>query len=257
MTWFMEIWGCRPGSITFYLLSLVELIGLRSGHAYRAAHLNHHARFPHHDDVEGAAAHESFLAALLAGPLHQVRLTWWAMEHARRDRTWILIEIFGCALLVFCAVAAWPSTPIPMAWVLLVMLGGWTFPLITGYLPHSPEGTTALTQTRRFRGRIVNILFLRHMYHLEHHLYPAVPHQHWPKLAKRLDPFLDRAEVPAIYIGSDGHLGFRLLLMVRRSFSSIMARKLADSRRRFRRLVQSAFRSLVAYMISARSGSTR
>src|SRR5689334_24688251 len=29
------------------LLAVIEAIALRSGHAYRAAHLNHHARFPH------------------------------------------------------------------------------------------------------------------------------------------------------------------------------------------------------------------
>src|SRR5262245_10481889 len=30
-----------------FLLSLIELLALRSGHAYRAAHLHHHARYPH------------------------------------------------------------------------------------------------------------------------------------------------------------------------------------------------------------------
>src|SRR5262245_48197160 len=34
------------------LLCVIELISLRSGHAYQAAHLHHHARFPHDDDVE-------------------------------------------------------------------------------------------------------------------------------------------------------------------------------------------------------------
>ena len=40
-------------------LALIELLGLRSGHAYRAAHLHHHRRFPHPDDIEGAGAHRS------------------------------------------------------------------------------------------------------------------------------------------------------------------------------------------------------
>ena len=35
------------------LLSLIELLSLRSGHAYRLAHLYHHARYPHDDDIEG------------------------------------------------------------------------------------------------------------------------------------------------------------------------------------------------------------
>ena len=39
------------------------------------------------------------------------------------------------------------------------------------------------------------MLALGHLYHLEHHLYPAVPHQNWPELARRLDPHLRRAGV--------------------------------------------------------------
>ena len=46
------------------LLSLFEAISLRSGHAYQAAHLNHHARFPHEDDIEGRAAGMTFPQAL-------------------------------------------------------------------------------------------------------------------------------------------------------------------------------------------------
>src|ERR1700677_5058782 len=43
------------------LLCVIELLALRSGHAYQAAHLHHHARYPALDDVEGAAARKSFL----------------------------------------------------------------------------------------------------------------------------------------------------------------------------------------------------
>jgi beta-carotene hydroxylase len=36
------------------------------------------------------------------------------------------------------------------------------------------------------------------LYHLEHHLYPAVPHHHWPELARRLDPYLDAADIAPV-----------------------------------------------------------
>jgi fatty acid desaturase len=38
------------------LLVLIEMLALRSGTAYRLAHLHHHRRFPADDDIEGAAA---------------------------------------------------------------------------------------------------------------------------------------------------------------------------------------------------------
>jgi fatty acid desaturase len=37
-----------------------------------------------------------------------------------------------------------------------------------------------------------------HLYHLEHHLYPMVPHKNWPKLAARLDGYFKREGVDAI-----------------------------------------------------------
>jgi beta-carotene hydroxylase len=190
-----------PSWLDDILLSLIELMGLRSGHAYRAAHLHHHARFPHADDVEGAAAHGSFVGALLAGPLHQPRIWWWAMRHSRRDRAWIVLEGVSCLGFFLGSIVAWSFTPLPLIYVLLVIAGSWSFPLITGYLPHTPSGATALTQTRRFRGKVAAVVFRQHLYHLEHHLCPAVPHQHWPQLAARLDPYLDRAGVKPVYLG--------------------------------------------------------
>jgi beta-carotene hydroxylase len=71
-----------------------------------------------------------------------------------------------------------------------MILGSWLFPLITSFIPHDPKGQTSLTQTRLFRGRILSILALEHLYHLEHHLYPQVPHHNWPELGRRLDPYL-------------------------------------------------------------------
>jgi beta-carotene hydroxylase len=47
-----------PSRVNDLLLTSIELLMLRSGRAYRLAHLNHHARFPDSsDDPEGQAAH--------------------------------------------------------------------------------------------------------------------------------------------------------------------------------------------------------
>jgi beta-carotene hydroxylase len=79
-----------------------------------------------------------------------------------------------------------------------MVVGAWVIPLVTSYLPHDPGGEGELSQTRAFRGVVLAVLALGHLYHLEHHLYPAVPHHNWPELARRLDPYLRRAGVKPV-----------------------------------------------------------
>ena len=45
-----------PRNLNTFFLSTIELLALRSGHAYRLAHLHHHRRYPHDNDIEGAAS---------------------------------------------------------------------------------------------------------------------------------------------------------------------------------------------------------
>ena len=181
-----------------FLLTLIELLAVRSGHAYRVAHLHHHARFPHDDDVEGSAAGMSLGRTLLEGVTFQFRIYAWALQHAGKERRLIVLEGCACALIVAFSLATLPLTPVFFIYVLLMIMGSWVIPLVTSYVPHVRNGTDELHQTRRFRGKVASLLALEHLYHLEHHLYPAVPHHHWPALARRLDPYLDAAGIAPV-----------------------------------------------------------
>lgn len=172
------------------LLAVTEAIALRSGHAYRAAHLHHHARFPHPDDIEGASALKSWLGAIADGITLQPRLWMWALRHSRTNRKWIVAEGLACASLVALGVVLLPIAPILAVYVALVWMGHWLLPLFTVYFVHKPHGENVLFQTRVFRSWPARLFSLEHLYHLEHHLYPSVPHPNWPELARRLDPFL-------------------------------------------------------------------
>jgi beta-carotene hydroxylase len=180
------------------LLTVIELLALRSGHAYRLAHLHHHARFPHHDDIEGRAAGMTMSRTLLEGLIFVPKIWLWALRNANRGRWLVLVEGIGCLWLILFAVAMYPVTPVFLVYVLLMVMGSWIIPLVTSYVPHAPHGADALHQTRRFRGEVASLIALEHLYHLEHHLYPAVPHHNWPMLARRLDPYLDAAGVAPV-----------------------------------------------------------
>jgi beta-carotene hydroxylase len=180
------------------LLTVIELVALRSGHAYRMAHLHHHAIYPHEDDIEGAAARMSLGRTLLEGVVFQLKIWWWAVRQPHKDHGLIVAEGVGCFAIVALSVVSLPITPVLLVYVVLMIMGSWIIPLVTSYVPHEPGGANELLQTRRFRGRVASVVAVEHLYHLEHHLYPAVPHQHWPELARRLDPYFDRAGVRAI-----------------------------------------------------------
>lgn len=175
-----------------FWLSTIELLSLRSGTAYRLSHLHHHRHLLDESDIEGSAAHKSLLQTLLTGPTMQVRLWLWAWANHPAQRSALLLEALGILALLTAAVAAVPWTLAPLVYAILVIVGSWVFPLVTVYLPHNAEGRTPLEKTRLFRGTFYRLIALDHLYHLEHHLYPAVPHHHWRKLAVRLDPYLEQ-----------------------------------------------------------------
>lgn len=187
-----------PKWINEVFLSIIELLAFRSGHAYRASHLNHHARFPHDDDVEGRAAHMRFFRALVEGIRFQFVIIIWAMKHSNRHRILIAVEAAAATSLLISCLVSVTVTPVFAAYAVLLITGSWILPLATVVIPHDAAGSSVLFQTRLFRGKVLSVIALQHLYHLEHHLYPQVPHQNWPKLAKRLDPFFKRSGVQEI-----------------------------------------------------------
>lgn len=183
------------------LLFVIELLAIRSGHAYQAAHLHHHARYPHDDDVEAKAARYTLLGAIGEGVVFPFRIAAWALKNSPENRRWIVAELTGCLVWLSAAIATWPASPIVAVYVATMIMGGWMIPLMTSYIPHNPNGSSELTQTRVFRGWVASLVALEHLYHLEHHRYPAVPHTNWPLLAKRLDPHFANAGVEPIVLG--------------------------------------------------------
>jgi beta-carotene hydroxylase len=190
-------------SSTDWALFLVGLVLLESGHAYQTTHIQHHRLFPQDDDPEGYPAKIGLLGAILYGPIFLYRLWWWAFQrHKRRPglRLWLLVEaLVPCSGLI-SGILLWHITPAPLVYAVMVIVGSWVYPLLTVYLPHKDFGDTPLTQTHTLRGKIIPALFLELTYHLEHHLYPQVPSHHLAELARRLDPFLQKAGVQVWHV---------------------------------------------------------
>lgn len=179
-----------------WLLAAVELLVLRSGHAFRITHLHHHRKFPAADDIEGASAGMPLWRALLEGVGQQPRLFRWAWRQARRDeKAWLAFEGAGCVVLFAASCVALRWSAIPFIYAATVTVSSWLYPVATVWIPHRHEGKDVFGQTHAVRGRFVPMLLLQHTYHLEHHLYPSVPSFNWRKLAERLEPYLKDKEI--------------------------------------------------------------
>lgn len=181
---------------TEWALFFMGAVLMESGHAYRITHHQHHSNFPEEEDPEGYPAKISLLGAILYGPVFLWRLWWWAFQRSgRRQRLWLSVEISLPFMIVALGIILWTTTPAILIYAVLAIIGSWVYPLLTVYLPHKDYGDTPLTQTHTLRGTIIPAIFLELTYHLEHHLYPQVPSHNLSKLAKRLDPFFEKAGV--------------------------------------------------------------
>jgi fatty acid desaturase len=193
--------GLSPRATDLWL-TLLGLVLLESGHAYRMTHRQHHRLFPSPgEDPEGYPAELSFAAAVAYGPVFLVRLWLWSFARADRPgRRRLAVEAAAPVVTVAAGVLFFPLTPWLLGYAMMAIVGSWVYPLLTVYLPHHDYGDAPLRQTRTLRGRIIPAIFLELTYHLEHHLYPQVPSHHLPELARRLDPYLARAGVVPVAV---------------------------------------------------------
>lgn len=184
------------------LLTIIELICFRSGHAYRASHLYHHKRYPHEDDIEGAASRMSLLRTLAEGMIFQYKLYFWALRKHKGTKEFniILLEGFAVILLAGFSFYSLSYTTVYFIYFILMIMGSWIIPLITSYAVHTPHGENEWHQTRLFRGKFFSAIAFDHLYHLEHHMYPMVPHKNWPELSRRLDPHFRRNQIKPVTV---------------------------------------------------------
>lgn len=158
---------------------------LCSTHAIRHTHLVHHRQPLGEGDAEGGWARQPAWRALLLGPLFSIRTHAQALQTGSANtRRWVWAElglIAGIWLLAATAEQTW------LRYHVVAMMGSNAlvgfFAVWSVHHGCEPDGIFARTERRPW----VNWLTVNLLYHVEHHLYPAVPANHLPELACRLD----------------------------------------------------------------------
>lgn len=171
------------------LLTLMSGLLFASIHAIKATHLAHHRHSLSGADVEGHLAKLRWWQAILYGikfrqQIHEQgkRLSNATNRRHIRYDGWMVL-----GMVAVTVISGWQFLWVHMACMLLGnclvgFVGVWG--LHHGVSEaEAKRGIVARTE----RNRLANVLTFNLLYHAEHHLFPAVPSNHLPILARRLD----------------------------------------------------------------------
>jgi beta-carotene hydroxylase len=173
------------------LRTLLAAIVIESGDALESTHLAHHGEGP--ADPEGWIEHVPWRRMPVEAFRFRYRLMAWGLRHgepARRRR--IRMEVMGHVAIHGSALALWPLTWWPAAYVAAMALASASFAVMAGKGPQANWGRPVATPLVRVRAHLASALLFSHDRHLEHHAYPQVPLPRLRRLDAALAPVLDR-----------------------------------------------------------------
>ncbi len=191
--------GLRPRHNDVALL-LASAVILEAGHVLQRTHRRHHRWFPDLDrDPEASFARcGGVVRALAEGPIYRYRLWWWAWRHEPGARRWIAVEVgLHVGAVLAAASVRWPMFT---TYVVLMVMGSWLFPVVSVLGVHDIGADRATQWTRSLHGRVLPRLIVNQGFHLEHHLWPAVPSANLPELARRAERFLQAERAPIAHV---------------------------------------------------------
>lgn len=169
---------------TELMLFMLSMTMLCSTHAIRHTHLNHHRDPLGESDVEGNWARLPWYKAILGGGLFSIMIQWFGLTHgSHRNRLLVAVDML---LIIGVMVTAFITMhPVLVYHVLVMILANAMVGFFAVWSVH--HGCDELVYARSERHPLINLLTFNLLYHIEHHLFPAVPTNHLPLLAKRLD----------------------------------------------------------------------
>lgn len=167
------------------VLNVLSALMLGSNHSVAFNHLRHHTHINTAGDIEGKCGRMGLWRVLAYGPVFPFECHWEALRNG--GPVWRRRVLADLALnLVIPAIAL--ATGWFAAWFHLgaVLVAQCFTALFAVWITHRGCEAHALI-ARTQRNRLVNMVSYNMFFHLEHHLFPAVPVKRLPLLATRLD----------------------------------------------------------------------
>ncbi len=178
--------------LTWLTLYLNSISLMTSIHAVMFNHIRHHKYCLSDEDYEGKSARMTWYGAILYGPIHMFLIHKVTLELGNRKyKLNVLLELLSIAVFMFIAI--YFNIKFLIYHICIMVFSEFMMAFFAVWTVHhdtheSPE--YARTQREGWKNKITFSMF----YHLEHHLFPAVPTIKLPELAKRIDEALPEIE---------------------------------------------------------------
>lgn len=177
--------------LTWWCLYANSILMMSSIHAVGYNHLRHHKYCLGEGDYEGKSARMKWWQAILYGPVHIYMIHKVALKYGSptdKRKVWaelVSIAVYTAAIVVF-------DIRFLMYFSGLMVLGEFFSAFFAVWTVHHDCDDNAIARTQRkgWKNRLTYNMF----YHLEHHLFPAVPTIKLPELARRIDRAMPELE---------------------------------------------------------------
>ncbi|MBE0390804.1 fatty acid desaturase [Flavobacterium sp. PL002] len=180
--------------LSLYINSVLMMVSI---HAVKFNHLRHHKYCLTDEDQEGKSAHMTWYGAILYGPIHVFKIhqiTW--KIGSKKYRKNMLIELFSIMILI--AIAFYFNIYLLYYHMTIMIIGEFLMAFFAVWTVHHDTHENpglARTQRSNWKNKITFSMF----YHLEHHLFPAIPTIKLPELARRIDQAIPEIEKKQIF----------------------------------------------------------
>ena len=178
--------------LTWFTLYSNSILMMVSIHAVKFNHLRHHKYCLAEEDYEGKSAKMTWYGAILYGPIHMFLIHKVTLQLGNKDyRRNVILELLSIAAFGFIVVyfnihfLIYHIIVMVIAEFLMAFFAVWT-------VHHDTHDHPEFARTQRTGWK--NTITFSMFYHLEHHLFPAVPTIKLPELAKRIDEALPEIE---------------------------------------------------------------
>ncbi|NML40631.1 fatty acid desaturase [Chitinophaga sp. G-6-1-13] len=178
--------------LTWLSLFLNSTLMMASMHAVKYNHIRHHKYCLSDEDYEGKSAGMSWYGAILYGPVHMFHIHRVTFQTANKKYVRnTLLEL--SAIAVFAATVVLLDVHFLLYHIIVMLTGECLMAFFAVWTVHH-DTTEAPELARTQRGTWKNKLTFSMFFHLEHHLFPAVPTIKLPELARRIDAVLPELE---------------------------------------------------------------